>query len=137
LAHAVGGGDNHSPNLGVPEALHLDLDGDDVFRVRLAHEALPVVGVFVGPIDAPGSSRRVRSRPVCIAAAARNQLEGVETGRTTNRPAVGALDHFNAAATTMVLVFLQLRKVDPDFMIASRTGLLADFFVLLFRSAGE
>jgi hypothetical protein len=35
-----------------------------------------------------------------------------------------------------VLAFLQLRKVDPDSLIASTTRLLTDFFVPLFRPAG-
>jgi hypothetical protein len=37
----------------------------------------------------------------------------------------------------MVLVFLQPRKADPDVLIGSTTRLLTDFFVPLFRTAGE
>ncbi len=118
-------GINHSPNLGVTEGLHFDLDGDDLFRVRLAHEALPVLGFFVGPIDAPGGSRRVGSGPVGIIAAASDQLEVVETGCRTNGPAVGAPDQFNAAATAGVLVFLQLGKADADIRIGNASGLPA------------
>jgi hypothetical protein len=36
-----------------------------------------------------------------------------------------------------VLVLLQLSKVDRDVLIGGTTGVLADFFVPLFRPAGE
>ena len=54
-----------------------------------------------------------------------------------NRLAVGALHHFNAAATTMVLVFLQLGKVDPGVLIGNVSALLEHFLARRFRLARE
>jgi len=40
LAHAFGDGDNHGPNSSSAKGLHLDFDGDDVFRVRLPEDII-------------------------------------------------------------------------------------------------